>query len=151
MSIDNPHIYRRAAEILERDGMVKNRLFAGDDRYEGPTPEQIQEKVATGCGVCAIGACIKAEYELTGTLPEFTSANDLYKRYNFTVEVAIKDHFRGEGDPMWLTSGANLWEVNDDYADDEVNVATVLRRKAVDLERGITDVPVKATDVIRYS
>jgi hypothetical protein len=74
-------VYRKAAEVIGRDGWNQGGLFAWDPDIDGPV--RYEELVKNqSLAVCALGACARAQYELYGTIPE-----DAYETYEFLVET----------------------------------------------------------------
>lgn len=123
---DKAMVYRKAAEIIVRDGKCEGVLTEN-----GETVEAIQG----GGAVCALGACARAEYELYGTIPmrtvpDFsrdpmgsgeTEIADPYPYYGFTATLGeMKDY--------------KIWCINDDSRVSVEDIALLLKQRAEDCE-----------------
>ena len=80
-------------------------------------------KAASNCKVCAIGACIRAEYELLGELT-YTDEQGPYILYNYVYEDERAER----------ADNGSLWHFNDHTANTAEEVAAELRRRATVLE-----------------
>lgn len=82
--MNKAEVFRKAAEIIVRDGKCEGELVAGYDEVLIEETEAIKHRVFP---VCALGACARAEYELYGTLPlnHNGTALDPYGPYKFSV------------------------------------------------------------------
>ena len=113
-------IYAKAAEIIVRDGQTKHRLFDADRHPYLDSRSGLSARFAAaaqaGGSVCAIGACIRAEYELTGEVAtdSWDSPGDWYRHYGFRVD------------------GLAIHAANDDPGTTAEDIALLLKKKAAD-------------------
>ncbi|MFD4474649.1 hypothetical protein ACFWPU_00830 [Streptomyces sp. NPDC058471] len=86
--IDKAAVYRHAATVIVRDGKREGQFFGPNGREGGGTarPEAVGD---TTLSVCAIGACVRAQYELYGTTyaSETDVFQDGYDNYAFDVKM----------------------------------------------------------------
>lgn len=110
---DKSAIFEKAAEIIVRDGQAKNSFFGGQN---GPilSKEEMLEHAAGDSTVCAIGACLRAEYELTGDVQEFDNA---YEEYSFRVVMPNGRY-------------PSVWVYNDRDSVTAEDIALLLKRRA---------------------
>lgn len=109
MNIDKAAVYRKAAEIIVRDGQAKGGLTGNGYGFRSPgISSRLKDH---SIPVCALGACARAEWELYQTLPE-----DPYKVYDFSVEH--------DGRPR------DIWIINDLEETSAEDVALALKRHA---------------------
>lgn len=115
--IDKAAVYRKAAEVIVRDGKTEG-LYSGEDRdkYYGRQPVRNTYELALKdprVRVCALGACSRAQYELYGQLSE-----DPYLDYEFKVD------FLENGSPL------SIWAINDACNTSAEDIALLLKRQA---------------------
>lgn len=113
--MNQSEIYEKAAEIIGRDGWTQNMLV------ERRCPiENLDEALKSAArGVCAIGACMRAEYELTGMM----EVDDPYDAYGFPVATEARP------------GGQPVWAFNDETTTTAEDVVLVLKRHAEHLRR----------------
>ncbi|MFD4474622.1 hypothetical protein ACFWPU_00695 [Streptomyces sp. NPDC058471] len=65
--ISRADVYRKAAEVIVRDGKCEGQLVEDTPNHAFvPTEHRIMD---TSLKVCALGACVRAYYELRGAEP----------------------------------------------------------------------------------
>ncbi|MFE6222963.1 hypothetical protein [Streptomyces sp. NPDC057854] len=111
--IDKAEVYRKAAEIIIRDGKHEAELVRNDRGI--PEDEALKDPSRP---VCALGACARAEYELYGTLPK-----SAYERYGFKVPKPSPHRYSGI---YWQP----VQYFNDDDSTSAEDVALALKREA---------------------
>ncbi|GHG10243.1 DUF6197 family protein [Streptomyces hydrogenans] len=122
--ISKADVYRKAAEVIVRDGKTEGRLVEGTDR--GTRDSEIIGRLVSGQGaVCAIGACARAEAELYGNLP-VGEADLLYGRYSFGVDWDL-----GLGLKVY-----SIFAVNDDRHTSAEDIALLLKHRAEEIDGG---------------
>ncbi len=127
-SVNKADVYRKAAEIIVRDGQYK-----GDYTPRGNTPEAIKN---TEYPVCAIGACVRAEWELYGEFSGYEDVEDDadprvdgYTPYAYKLPNPIDEGSdRRLGEPRWI------WSVNDSLKSTAEDIAELFRQRAQTLE-----------------
>ncbi|MGW2207418.1 DUF6197 family protein [Streptomyces sp. NPDC001774] len=113
-------VYRRAAEIIVRDGKTERHLVEGE---WGQALTRIKDP---SYRVCALGACARAEWELYGTLPRSENgALDPYRAYEFCTPWEDR---AGE------SVCRHIWHINDTYGVSAEDIALLLKRHAEDVE-----------------
>jgi len=111
--IDKAAVYRKAAEIIVRDGKCE-----GDLTPEGDDDDALRNPALP---VCALGACARAEYELYGTVPWERPYGDPWRDYGFKVS----------GEPArWIQN------VNDTEGVSAEDVALLLKKRAEEIDSG---------------
>lgn len=117
MTVDKSDIYRKAAEVIVRDGKAAGKFFENDIPLNDWEVERAEALAADrSLSVCAIGACIRAEYELTGHV----QPKDHWMEYDFVA-------------PGWSRVPGRLrhiWGINDSSTTTAEDVALLLKRKA---------------------
>lgn len=96
--IDKAEVYRKAAEIIVRDGKHRTTFVEGwsphpEAKNMTDLAESIRDRQRP---VCAIGACLRAEFELTGGLKAYGNAEYVYDEYTFTVP------YDGYAQDIWM-------------------------------------------------
>jgi hypothetical protein len=136
--ISKADVYRRAAEVIVRDGKHEKTFVEG--WAPTPTPRPAPAEMETGWPalrraikdrsrpVCALGACLRAEYELTGTLTFGRSDGDhVYEQYSFDVRA-----------DSLLPGGAErdieIWQYNDRDRISAEDIALELKRRAEEID-----------------
>ncbi|GHG10261.1 DUF6197 family protein [Streptomyces hydrogenans] len=115
--IDKAQVYRKAAEVIVRDGKWRGSLTQqGDCAWDLRNP---------ALKVCALGACARAEYELYGTLPEERGTNT-YEAYAFKV-AELRKHG---------TYYREIYYVSDDLRYDAEDIALLLKKRADEVDAG---------------
>lgn len=118
--IDKAQVYRKAAEIIVRDGKCEGQL----------TDKGVEAKYIRDASVpvCALGACLRAEHELYGT---YHNAVDDWEvsaeRYIFSVDWTLV------GDPG--VTAHKIYNVNDYGHTSAEDIALLLKQHAEDIER----------------
>ncbi|WP_432112798.1 DUF6197 family protein [Streptomyces sp. S1] len=120
--IDKAAVYRKAAEIIVRDGKTEKTLVEGRGRV-GPD-EELRELLKTNAPVCALGACGRAQYELYGILPKNDDA--VFVNYCFTVDWDL-----GHG-----VSDYSIFSVNDRGNTTAEDIALLLKQRAEEVGGG---------------
>ncbi|GHG10249.1 DUF6197 family protein [Streptomyces hydrogenans] len=115
--INKADVYRKAAEVIVRDGKHEGNLTERGDH-----PWALRDP---GFAVCALGACGRAEYELYGTLP-VERGTDEYAEYGFTV---TRPRAYGLG-----SYEQKIHYLNDDESTSAEDVALVLKRHAEEVD-----------------
>ncbi|MFF5973675.1 hypothetical protein ACFY7C_19320 [Streptomyces sp. NPDC012769] len=110
-------IYRKAAEIIVRDGQFKGELTSGGEDADALKDPSLP--------VCAIGACARAEYELYGTLPWERPNGD---PYDYAFRVGGEYSYNLSGVPR------AIYYVNDDPRFGAEDIALVLKQRAAELD-----------------
>lgn len=108
-------VYRKAAEVIGRDGWNQGGMFAGREGVTHRYEEAIQDQ---SLEVCAIGACIRAEFEMYGSLCE-----DPYEEYDFLVK---------RPDTGTLTE---IWTMNDSPRTSAEDVILALKNHAEEIDK----------------
>jgi len=123
--IDKADVYRKAAEVIVRDGKTDCGLTeAGEQDEDLKNPE---------LAVCALGACARAHYELYGELPRVTyempgrsgtksPADSVYQLYSFSVPK---------------TADLQIWMANDGrdgVTRSAEDIALLLKQHAAELD-----------------
>ena len=116
IDINKPDVYRKAAEVLIRDGRVQGDLV---EVPKGVTEEEGFQNPQYA--VCALGACARAVYELYGL-----NTNDPYD-YEFTVYDHKQQYDR------------KIWSYNDDDGYSDEDIALLLKQHAHYLEEAGND------------
>lgn len=114
MTINKADVYRKAAEIIVRDGQHK-----GDLTPEGESSEALAN---TALPVCALGACARAEYELYGTHSWDRPYGDPWRDYAFMVDSEFPNP------PRWI------FFINDDERTSAEDIALLLKRHAEEVD-----------------
>jgi len=117
--INKAEVYRKAAEIIVRDGQAKSTLV------NGPVREITNPRYS----VCALGACARAEYELYGTLPLEDGDLDPYGPYTFYVSWDNQGYVRN-----W-----SIHSINDMRETSAEDIALLLKRRAEEVEGDSTE------------
>lgn len=125
--INKSDVYRKAAEVIVRDGKTTGGLTSAGERAESIKNPDLE--------VCALGACGRAHYELYGVLPEngVSVADAIYSEYTFITDVPFQAAY-----PMAAKGHENLklWEVNDNtklnYSAEDI--ALMLKNHASELD-----------------
>lgn len=122
--IDKRAVYRKAAEVIARDGKTEGELTE-----HGDSDRCLMD---TSLAVCALGACARAQYELYGVLPERLPVHEgggssAYRDYNFAVltEPPTKPG-QLPRPPEWRP----VYRVNDTPGMSAEDVALILKRHA---------------------
>ncbi|MFD4474635.1 hypothetical protein ACFWPU_00760 [Streptomyces sp. NPDC058471] len=119
-------VYRKAAEVIVRDGMVKGSLFS--DCPSMDNADYVEAVGDLGKSVCAIGACVRAQYELYGTA--YGSSRELidqaYRNFNFMTEI-----------PARWGGTCNIQMLNDAVGTSVEDVALELKRRAEMVDDGV--------------
>ncbi|MER7959326.1 hypothetical protein [Streptomyces sp. NPDC096030] len=115
-TMNRADVYRRAAEIIVRDGKTERHLVEGE---RGQALTRIKDPAYR---VCALGACARAEWELYGTLPRSENgALDPYTAYEFSILREEKD---GQ------STFRHIWEINDACGVSAEDIALLLKQHA---------------------
>jgi hypothetical protein len=126
--VNKADVYRKAAEIIGRDGHHKGALTS-----RGATATALKD---TSLAVCALGACVRAEWELYGTMPmcDCTAPScalvDPYSAYVFVVENATE-----LVDWRW-GKRPQIHGVNDSPETSAEDIALLLKKHAEELDGG---------------
>lgn len=118
-------IYRKAAEIITRDGRTRGALWR-DIHARGSL--ELQLDPSGTMPVCAIGACARAEYELTGFRlheSDTTDAWDYVDRHGFATDSLQVPSIRPK---------VPVWEYNDVARVTDQDVINALTAEADRLE-----------------
>lgn len=133
--INKAEVYRKASEILLRDGRIRGALAAEvkPDSDEYIAHENEEGLTNPEYSVCALGACARAEYELYGTLPVNYSENGMRRSVADAVYYAY-NFLATDGD-----HDLKIWTLNDrtggnEYSDEDI--ALILKREAEKVESG---------------
>lgn len=119
MKTDKAEVYRKAAEIIIRDGRTVGSLTE-----RGDASEYIADR---SLPVCAIGACYRAHYELYGEHLPAEGPMDGERTYYYEFRV----QWLGKGGEM---RDRTIFSVNDgDGASDE-DIALLLKRHAEEVD-----------------
>lgn len=120
--INKADVYRKAAEVIVRDGKYDAGLVPqkGKSTWE----ERVKDR---SLPVCAIGACVRAEYELYGTVGTTMAA---YDSYSYVVDGF---EFHNE-DGKFLTP--YIENVNDHGRTTAEDIALLLKRRAEEVQGG---------------
>jgi hypothetical protein len=133
MMVSKSEIYAKAAEVIVRDGKHTGTFFGAKEAPQGGpltgeyhpdlpdrTPGDIMRAVRADGPVCAMGACARAEYELTGALGHH-SVDEIWGEYTFETDVPY---------PGYSRSFKAIYMFNDDRLTTAEDVAVMLKRKA---------------------
>lgn len=123
--IDKAEVYRKAAEVIVRDGKTEGVLFGAECQQSYGA--MIENR---SLPVCAIGACVRAEYELYGTV-HWSRGVDAYNAYEFEVEEF--------GDrKIWSVSDDGEWtsDLTFNATRTAEDIALLLKRHAEDIADG---------------
>lgn len=122
MSIDKAEVYRKAAEVIVRDGKYDEgtlvEIRPGDGKYPSSERRALMDPSRP---VCALGACARAEWELYRTMPD-----DVYEEYSFK---APWETYRG-------ITMHEIFYINDDDSATAEDIAMCLKRRAEEVQGG---------------
>lgn len=126
--INKADVYRKAAEVIVRDGKHDGGLVAGGYRQTRRLtyPERIADR---SLPVCALGACARAQFELYGVLD--SGGAEAYDEYSFTVKGF---EFPAGVDKYHLTP--YIENVNDFGNVSAEDIALLLKRRAEEVDGG---------------
>lgn len=123
-------VYRKAAEVIVRDGKTEHQLVGRRDGVEDiRSSDEIpdDEFKDRSLPVCALGACARAEWELYGTLParDAMRTSVTMEKYSFMVP-RVADHI--------TVSETDVWMVNDNPATSAEDIALLLKHHAEEVQ-----------------
>ncbi|WP_432112800.1 DUF6197 family protein [Streptomyces sp. S1] len=116
--IDKAAVYRKAAEIIVRDGKTEGDLVEAPQGVS--EPEALMDPSRP---VCALGACARAQYELYGLLPK--------EPYDYEFKVPRPSTLVPAGVYMRKIQYFN----DDDHATAE-DIAVLLKQRAEEVDGG---------------
>lgn len=119
MIIDKAEVYRKAAEIIVRDGKYDEGSLVELRFGENGGAEQ-RALMDPSRPVCALGACARAEWELYRTMPD-----DVYEEYGFEVPWEKWDG---------STVLRKIYYINDDDDTTAEDIATYLKQRAEEVD-----------------
>lgn len=114
--INAADVYRKAAEVIVRDGKTEGLLTD-----QGGSPEAIKNRKLP---VCALGACYRAHWELYGEMP----VENLGVTWAYQFKVTEPSRFNGTPRPKWI------WAINDRQETSAEDIALLLKRRAEEIE-----------------
>lgn len=117
--INKAEVYRKAAEIIVRDGKTEGDLTAYGSMSHHVTNPALP--------VCALGACARAEWELYGTLPGGVGSDQFRP-------TTTKYSFDTVDDRFVHPHPVRIWMFNDHPNTSAEDVALILKRRAEEID-----------------
>lgn len=132
MSINKADVYRKAAEVIVRDGKNNSGLVQGYYALDRNESDLLPKLLTGNAPVCALGACARAHYELTG---EVLVDHYIYKAYSFDVEWTFAAGTTPWGDPgKPVTRKVEIYTVNDHGRASAEDIALILKKQAEEVD-----------------